>query len=292
MIQEAVCHTLITPVAAGVSAHLSVAGTWIWEWNKSLIWGQRPWHVLPALRAITADVTVEVLLCCRDCCEVQFTVYYPSPCALLSLSITLIFPVWISLRVSFVVINWSALSCKKLLRVMGLPISSEWKLSVALSDFITYADTWVHGCRERGCWNEQRAAVWFRTSLLAFGCCLMGLFGMPLPLDAEWWSGKCVPFVPVPSVEVKGRSQSWYRSKIKWLEWDGRGTKSTPEQVTCQGDTSWSQGGMKSDSSRRFGRQRQWKSRVQVIFSYLLILLNATLLSNHIDSSQFTVNLV
>lgn len=94
----------------------------------------------------------------------------------------------------------------------------------------------MHGCwEERGCWNEQRAVVdpGHCCCPRAFGCRLMGLFGMPLLLDAEWWSGKCVLLCPSPSVEVKGRSLSWYCSKIKWLEWDGGGTKSTPEQVIC-----------------------------------------------------------
>lgn len=58
------------------------------------------------------------------------------------------------------------------------------------------------------------------------GCRLMGLFGMPPLPDAEWWSGESVPFVSVPSVEVKGRLLSWYCSKIKWLKWDGGGTMS------------------------------------------------------------------
>lgn len=41
------------------------------------------------------------------------------------------------------------------------------------------------------------------------------------------------PFVSVPPVEVKGRSLSWYCSKIKWLEWDGGGTKSTQSRSFC-----------------------------------------------------------
>ncbi|KAM7399080.1 hypothetical protein PAMP_018373 [Pampus punctatissimus] len=65
---------------------------------------------------------------------------------------------------------------------------SQVELSVALSEFIIYADTRVHGCwEERGCSNEQRAAVDSGHCCCprAFGCWLMELFGMPPLLDAE-----------------------------------------------------------------------------------------------------------
>lgn len=183
-------------------------------------------------------VTVKLPLC-WICCELQLIVYYPTPRAILSLSNPVIF-LYDYLWVSFVVINWSVLSCKKLLKVMGLPISSEWKLSVALSEFIIYADTWVHGCWEkRGCSNELSAAVdsghcccpW------AFACWLMGLFGMPPLLDAEWWSGECVLLCLSPLWRLKGDR---YLDTVPRLNvWNGmEGPPSQPRagHLPSQGD--------------------------------------------------------
>lgn len=135
----------------------------------------------------------------------------------------------------------------------------------------------MHGCwEERGCSNEQRAAVDSGHCCCprAFGCWLMGLFGMPPLLDAEWWSGECVPLCPSLLWRLKGDR---YLDTVPRLnDWNGmEEALSQPKagHLLSQGDTSWSQDGMENDTLYSFRWQWHWKSWVCVIFSYLKIQL-------------------
>lgn len=111
-------------------------------------------------------------------------------------------PAQISLRVSFAVINWSVLSCKRLLRVMGGGREeAAYFLRVkaaCIPGWVHYTSwhmsAWIRGERRMSEWAESRS--WFGTEPPSPG--LMGLFGMPPLLDAEWWSRGVRPFCVHP----------------------------------------------------------------------------------------------
>lgn len=154
---------------------------------------------------------------------------------------------------------------------------------------------WMLGGERMFKWAES--CGWFRTELPSPGFWLLPN-GIVWHATTAWrWVMKwrVCPFVSVPSVEVKGRSLSWYCSKIKWLEWDGRGTKS-----------SWSRS---LDFPRRHELvsgwneqqyllqvERQWHWKFGVIFSYLkiefLILLSGikshSLFSGHCNNVELS----
>lgn len=92
---------------------------------------------------------------------------------------------------------------------------------------------------------------------------LMGLFGMPPLLDAEWWSEECVPLCPSPVRRLKGDR---YLDTVPRLnDWKGMGetlSQRKPGHLPSQGDMSWSQGGMKSNICYGFRWQWHWRSWV------------------------------
>lgn len=88
----------------------------------------------------------------------------------------------------------------------------------------------MHGCwEERGCFNEQSAAVDSGHCCCprAFGYWLMGLFGMPPLLDAEWWSGECVLLYLSPLWRLKGDR---YLDTVPRLN-DWNGNEGAPSQL-------------------------------------------------------------
>lgn len=214
-------------------------------------------------------LSVLVDICVTVKCWISYEVHFIVPVHFF-LSITL------SLKVFPAVINWSVLSCKKLLRVAAHFLSVKAECG---SQFISYADTWMWRCCEQKRKSEEAggAAVvsghWCCPAAFVF---LANVIVWHTVSAWHWVDAECLS-----PVEVKG---DHYLGAVPGLnDWNGTRKAIRQPAVTSQGDMNSSQSDAKSDVVDRFWWQCHRK--FSVIFSYFL---HAAARSEKF-SSQFTV---